>query len=249
MVPRARAPARHGGGMNADNPNTPAPTATLGELLANLLRNFALDLRVAAPAHVTAYDPATQRVTVQLGALPVRMVEGEEVPEPPIAIAQVPVMWLGGSLGYVTTPLVPGDTGLVVFADRSLSQWLLQGVPGDPLAGWTHALGDAVFIPGLRPTPRQITPPTSLAATVVEGPVVHAGPGAVNPVVKFTELSSAFSIWATAMANAGAAVASPGVPDPTGALYTTYAAAVTTATATLAATIASWASAKLLVQS
>lgn len=235
--------------MNADNPNTPAPTATLPELLTALLRNLALELRVAAPAHVTAYDPATQRVTVQLGALPVRIVEGEEVPQPPIAIGQVPVMWLGGSLGYVTTPLVPGDTGLVVFTDRALSMWLLNGIPTDPINGRTHALGDAVFLPGLRPGTTPIVPPTSIAATVVEGPVVHAGPGAINPVVKFTEIAAAFTAWSTAMATAGAAVQAPGVPDPTGALYTAYAAAVTSATATLAATIATWASAKLLVQS
>lgn len=233
--------------MNADNPNTPAPTATLAELLEALVRNVMLDLRVAAPAHVTGYDPATQRATLQLGALPVLIVEGEEVPQPPIAISNVPVMWPGGSAGYVTTPLVPGDTGLAVFADRALAMWLTLGIPTDPINGRTHALGDAIFMPGLRPGTKPIAPPTSLAATVIEGPVVHAGPLATDPVVKFTELSAAFTAWASAMETAGAAVASPGVPDPTGALYTAYAVAVTTATATLAGTIASWASSKLMV--
>lgn len=239
--------------MNADNPNTPSPTASLPELLAAVIRNLQLDLRVAAPAHVTAYDPATQRAVVQLGALPVRIVEGEEIPQPPIVIENVPVMWLGGSLGYVTTPLVSNDTGLVVFTDRALAMWLLNGIPSDPINGRTHALGDAVFIPGLRPGTAPIAPPTSIAATVIEGPVVHAGPGAINPVVKFTELSAALTAFTGAVVAAAEVVTgppgSPVPPDPTGALYTAFAEAIGIATTALAGTIAGLASAKLLVQS
>jgi hypothetical protein len=67
---------------------------------------------------------------------------------------------------------------------------------------------------------------------------VVLGSAAVDTLVRYPAHASAFATWATAMANAGAAVATPGVPDPTGALYTTYAAAVTAATATLATAIA-----------
>lgn len=163
-----------------------APEADLDDLLARVRRNIELDLRVSAPAKVVAYDPATQRTTLTLEFLAIRIVEGEEVPDVPLLLYNVPVRWPGGSLGYVTTPLVPGDTGRVCFADRCLSTWLNakepNALPLDPVNGRTHNLADAVFDPGLRQAFAPITPPTDLTATVIEGPLVKLGRAATQPV-------------------------------------------------------------------
>ncbi len=183
--------------------------AALNDLLAMVRRNIELDLRVSAPARVVVYDPATQRATIQLELLPVKFLGDLEVPQPPIPIPGVPVCWTGGSLGYVTTPLVPGDTGLALFSDRCLSLWLLQGGPIDPINGRTHALGDAMFLPGLRNTTNPITPPTDLTATVVEGPLVHLGRLATHPVafgdLLHTYLTAMFSAATVTALDGGAA--------------------------------------------
>lgn len=157
--------------------------ATLHDLLALWRRSIELELRVSSPATVVTYDPATQTAQVVLGLLPVQFIEGEEVPAGAIVIPTARVRWIGGSLGYVSTPLVPGDTGHVVFTDRCLAQWLLAGGSVDPINGRTHALADAVFEPGLRHNANPITPPTDLTATVVEGPLVRLGSLALNGVV------------------------------------------------------------------
>jgi hypothetical protein len=158
-------------------------SASLDTLLKLRERNAALDLRVSAVVRVIVYYPATQKADLRIECLPVRFVGDEEVPDPPILLPQVPVQWPRTAAGYITFPLVPGDTGRVVFTDRNLAQWLVTGNEGnaiDPLNGRAHSLGDAVFEPGLHTDTDPIVPPTSLLATVVEGPLVQLGVGATQ---------------------------------------------------------------------
>lgn len=185
---------------------TPAAIAGLTTLLEQRERNLQLSLCVARPASVIAYDPTQQRAQLQLGLLPVKLIGDDEIVQAPVMIPGVPVSWLGGASGYVTTPLLPNDTGTVLFFDRAMSQWLLQGIPTDPINGRTHNLGDCVFLPGLRNTTNMITPPTSLAATVVEGPLVHLGAGATLGVV----IGSLLHTYLTAMITAAGTAALDG---------------------------------------
>ncbi len=234
--------------------------SSLTDLLALVRRNLELDLRVCAPCSVVAYDSATQRATVMLAALPVAYVEGVETPQPPVVIPEVPVEWLGGSLGYVTTPLMPGDTGRVTFTDRALAQWLRTGVPSDPLNGRTHNLGDAIFTPGARHNLNPIVPPTSLTNTVVEGPLVSLGVAALSPAVLGTEITAALTTLAGVYASTGSAIATAysawaAIDPPTavgnGAFLDVIGAQEairTTAWATFIALAATWLSTKVLVQ-
>jgi hypothetical protein len=192
--------------MSGDFVDAPPAVAELTALLEQRERNLQLGLRVAMPANVIAYDPIQQRASVQLGLLPVKYIGGDEVVQAPVLIPGVPVAWPGGSLGYVTTPLLPNDSGVVVFFDRAVAQWLLQGIPTDPVNGRTHNLGDAVFFPGARNTTNPIVPPTSLVATVVEGPQVQLGVGATQHVV----LGEALHAYLIAMVTAAGTAALDG---------------------------------------
>jgi hypothetical protein len=164
------------------------PAAALAREFRRLQRKLQLELRVAAPAHVTKYDDATQRAVVALGFLPTERIEGVEVPTAPIPLFDVPVMLLGGSMGHVTVPIVPGDTGLVIFTDRCLDQWKLKGTPIEPGNPRTHDAADAVFIHGLRHNANGVKPTTDPSATVVEGPLVKLGKNAVQPAVRGADL-------------------------------------------------------------
>lgn len=186
--------------------------AALNDLLALWRRSIELELRVSSPATVVTYDPATQTAQVVLGLLPVQFIEGEEVPQGAVVIPSARVRWIGGSLGYVTTPLVPGDTGHVVFTDRCLAQWLLAGGSVDPVNGRTHALADAVFEPGLRHNANAITPPTDLTATTVEGPLVRLGSLALNGVV--IDSTQGLAAALTAAVSALSTIALSPIPEP-----------------------------------
>lgn len=190
------------GNDDTDHVDGAAPEAALKDLMDRVTRCLELGLRVALPARVIAYTPATQLADLRVELLPVGELEGEDFPQPPVLLPQVPVAWPRTSLGYLTLPLVPGDTGLVVFSDRSLSVWRVTGnevAPVDPLIGRTHNLGDAVFFPGLHTDTDPIAPPTSLAATVLEGPLVQLGVGATQ----FVAIAELVRLYLIAMVTAG----------------------------------------------
>lgn len=180
------------------------------EMLKQRERNLALALCVARPATVVAYDPTTQTASLTVDTLAVesRIVPGP--PDPPQTLARVPVAWLGGMGGtaYQSIQLLPGDTGIVLCMDRALDQWRKLGVPCDPIDGRTHSLADAVFLPILRPDTAPITPPPSVAAHVIEGPLVHVGAGAVDFTIRGTALVSALSTISSVL------TAVPAASDP-----------------------------------
>jgi hypothetical protein len=127
-------------------------TPTLQELLNLLGDRLMANLRCALPAAVDKYDSDKQLADVKPlirdafededGAI-----SNESLP----VIPHVPVMFPGGAGLRLTFPLNPGDTGLLVFSDRSLDTWQDQGGEVSPTDLRRHHLSDAVFFPGLHP--------------------------------------------------------------------------------------------------
>lgn len=205
------------------------PNPRLSDLLRALGRQVKLSIRTHVPARVVAYDPATQTANVQVelqqvvrytdpqrlpaGAVPSGTPPNGEATLPPTQIMKVPVVWPRTLAGYVTFPLVSGDTGELHISDRSLEQWRLAGAPTDPGLAFTHALKDAVFHPGLHPDTQPITPATDLTATVVEGTLIKLGRQATADSVAKAELFLAELV--TAITNAATA------PNDGGATFKT----------------------------
>lgn len=154
-----------------DSLDAESASEDLTELLQTMVRlvrrGIMLDLRVSAPARVTAFNTAQNTVDVTLEQLPVAYQGQVEVAQEPISIPDVPISYPRGSLGGLEFPMAPSDTGYVVFADRCISPWLQKGVPGDPESGRTHDVADAYFEPGITPF-TQVTP-IDTTATVVDG--------------------------------------------------------------------------------
>lgn len=184
------------------------PEPELDDLLRHLLRQLRLELRTHVPAKVMAWDPATNTVAVEIGTLPVVAVrDATQMPRAvvavkgvppdmeatlaPIVLTEIPVYQPRGSLGGVTIPLAPGDTGDLHVHDRSIEMWRLAGKAADPVLAFTHSLKDGVFYPGHRPKP--LTQPVDPTATVVTGPIVKLGSAAISPAVKGAELVALIS--------------------------------------------------------
>ncbi len=134
---------------------------SLPNALAGMIDSRMLDVHVAIPGIVQAYDQTTQTVDV----LPaIRQAycneDGERVVECMPVISDVPVVFQGGSGFSITFPLVKGDSVLLVFSDSSIDKWLTRegdanklftrGGDVDPNDYRKHALSDAIAIPGLR---------------------------------------------------------------------------------------------------
>ncbi len=232
-------------------PNQPE----LPDLFLVALREAALQLRTHSVARVVAYDPATQTASLS-GELLQVVKDLLTTPTPanpnptniqePVLLQGIKVAWPTTAAGYLTFPLVPGDTGELHVQDRSIDQWRATGIPSDPVSAFIHMLGDSVFHPNIRPDANPIVPPTSLVATVLEGPLVHLGRLAVEPVLKGATVATAFTAYTTAVAAAGTAHAA--IIPPTAISNAAFITALVTATAVLAGTIAAWPSIKVFTE-
>lgn len=108
------------------------------------------DIRVAVPARVESFDASNATVDVQ----PLLKEEytdesGDSVVESLPVVQSVPVMFPGAGNFRMTFPIEQGNTGLLIFTDRAMGQWLAKGGEVDPIDKSRHSLKDAVYIPGL----------------------------------------------------------------------------------------------------
>lgn len=105
------------------------------------------------PAKVEEYFPDEQKVDVK-PLIKRRIVgeEGEELLEELPIIPDVPVRFPRNANFFMTFPLAPGDLVMLVFAERSLDNWLAgTGEDTDPDEFRMHDITDAVACPGLYP--------------------------------------------------------------------------------------------------
>lgn len=71
-------------------------------------------------------------------------------------LREVPVIFPCGGGFTLTFPIAAGDECLVLFNDRELDNWLLNGAGLPPSTGRLHDLADAVALVGLRSNPRAL---------------------------------------------------------------------------------------------
>ena len=66
-------------------------------------------------------------------------------------ISNVPVAFQRAEKAHFSLPLSVGDTGLIIFSERSIDLWLERGVCVDPEDPRKFHLSDAIFFPGVSP--------------------------------------------------------------------------------------------------
>lgn len=198
---------------DSDRVDGAAVEPTLDVLVQRLRRVIELDLRVCMPARVVTFDAATCKATVRLELLRVQEIRGEAVPDIPTIIPLVPVVLPRNAIAGVTIPILPGDTGRVVFSDRALAAWLQNGnpvAPVDPENGRAHNLADAMFEPGVFTDADAIAAgPIDMTATVVEHPAL-VKLGALAVPTDFVAIAPMLHAYLTAMITAAPVAALDG---------------------------------------
>ncbi len=124
---------------------------SLQELIRRALESRLAQVRVSMPGAVKSYDPATKTAVVQPALSDVVFDENDErvVNEIP-PIQNVPVVWPSCDALSIHANLSAGDTGDLVFATNSISDWQRSGQTAAPGNLRLHPLGSAKFYPGLR---------------------------------------------------------------------------------------------------
>jgi hypothetical protein len=71
-------------------------------------------------------------------------------------ISDAPVQFSGGGGVTMTHPIKEGDEGMAIISSRSIDTWHQQGGMQPQIDARMHDLSDAVYLPGIRSTPRKI---------------------------------------------------------------------------------------------
>ena len=129
---------------------------SLSIAISQAIESRLADVHTALPAHVESYDKATGMCSVKIDLK--RKFRGGQVIEVPI-IPNVPVLQLRGAQGNAIfhIPVEKGDTGMVIFSERSLDSWLVKGGTLDPEDSRKFDYTDATFYPGLYPRNKKIS--------------------------------------------------------------------------------------------
>lgn len=123
---------------------------TLSLVIKQAIKAQILELRVSMPGRVEKYDKLTQKADVK-PLLMDKLKKDQSLIEFPV-IPNVAVYHPQGGGAYIHMPVAKGDTGWLVFADKSIDEWLSgDGRIVDPKDTRYHNLSDAVFYPGINP--------------------------------------------------------------------------------------------------
>lgn len=119
---------------------------TAKENIEEIVEIRARRLHTAQPGEIETYDPTKSKATVRLSVR--HRVNGTEVDYP--ILVEVPVVMPRAGGFNISMPLKKGDGVLVIFAERSLENWVAAGAVSDTGGNRAHDLSDAVAIPGLQ---------------------------------------------------------------------------------------------------
>lgn len=112
-------------------------------------------IHTAFPAKVDKFDPNTLKAAIT-PLLKVRY-RGANAPVDLPQILDVPVLFTRTSKTLDFHPLAPGDIGLAVCSERSISDWMAgAGAALQPTDSRRFDISDAYFIPGGYPTMRPV---------------------------------------------------------------------------------------------
>ncbi len=122
---------------------------TLKQVLDKAMKYNQSYINTALPCKVIEFDKDTQLATVQILIDKIDS-SGDEVVDIEIPqIAEIPVIQpFSGSI-CITMPIEPDDTGLLVFNQRNIDTFVVEGTQAVPFDNRMHDIQDCVLIMGL----------------------------------------------------------------------------------------------------
>lgn len=118
----------------------------LSELIKRTMIQTMRQLRVSMPCEVVRYNSKRQMVDVRI-VQPEIDLAGNNIPMP--VITNIPVSFFRWGNGHITHPIIKGDTGFIIFADRDISSWVETNNRSVVDSARTHSMQDSYFIPGI----------------------------------------------------------------------------------------------------
>lgn len=118
------------------------------EVLKAHIKKDRENLHTSLPGEIVEYDHAKRKAKVK-PLIKFQKKDGTFLEYP--IITGVPVVFPCSSSASLIFPVKAGDKCLLVFAERSIDEWLFDGRDMEPEIHRLHSISDCVAIPGLQP--------------------------------------------------------------------------------------------------
>lgn len=139
---------------NFKNPSKPE----LPDVLSLLKRDIFVSMNCVQVGVITSFDDETQTATITLALKQLITInpDGTQVFNQYPLLEKVPVMTLQGGGSFLSMPIAAGDNCIVLFNDRELDSWYVNGPNNPPVTPRAHDLSDGLAIVGLNPLTKLI---------------------------------------------------------------------------------------------
>lgn len=111
------------------------------------------NLHTCLPGIIHSFNPATQTAEVQPAIK--RVFSEKGAVNLPLCV-DVPVCFPGGGDFYLTFPIKPGDECILVFSERCIDGWAIDGAISEPEDYRQHDLSDAMAFVGVNSVARAL---------------------------------------------------------------------------------------------
>jgi hypothetical protein len=140
---------------------------SLAYVVRQLIEQRLLDCHYCLPGRIEKYDRATRKADVK----PLLKKKDNTAARALPIITNVPVTMptANNNTAFIDFPIKRGDTGTIIFSERSLDLWLVQGGDVDPKDPRKNDLSDGIFIPGLNPFNISMSIPTDDSIRIMNG--------------------------------------------------------------------------------
>ena len=119
------------------------PTTSLEKVIQTAIDSALKEVHTCLPAVVTRVDPTNQLIDAQITIK--RKLAGELVDLP--LLVNVPIRFFKSATFSITFPIEVGDNVMIIFAERSIDTWLIEGGTQNPFDVRKHSLSDAFALP------------------------------------------------------------------------------------------------------
>ena len=190
--------------------NTKREIPDLATLLNRKKAQTSSEINCISIGTIQSFDSVTQTATITLnfkrvikGGKPLESPDNEAVDltiNYPILV-NCPVVFMNGGGGYLTFPIIPGDTCLVLFCDRDIDLWFTSGLTLAPNSDRMHDLSDGIALIGIKPLSGVISNYNTNGAQLLYGNSIISLEDKIQIKVSTTTLRQALDALCDALYN------------------------------------------------
>jgi len=137
-----------------------AAEPTLSDYMNLMKRDASLSINCVQIGTIEKYNSVTNTASVKINFLR-QLANGEKITYP--VLEDCPVFILNGGGASITFPIAAGDQCIILFNDRNIDNWYLDGSIKEPRDNRVHSIADGMVLVGISDSAHAIVAPTQSA--------------------------------------------------------------------------------------